>query len=60
MRVNRYFRIDPWHMWVYYWRTKDFFGVFRNLPGVVKWLPGRTLPRRWGFRFWGVEFGERG
>lgn len=37
------------------------FYVFRNPPGVVKWLPGRMLPRRWGFGFAGlIEFGDRG
>lgn len=34
--------------------------VFRNLPGVVKWKPGRLLPRRWGFGWAGFEFGDRG
>ena len=37
------------------------FYVFRNRPGVIKWVPGRMLPRRWGFGFFGlVEFGDRG
>lgn len=37
------------------------FYVFRNLPGVVKWVPGRVLPRRWGFGIYGLfEFGDRG
>lgn len=36
------------------------FYVFRNLPGVIKWTPGRLLPRRWGFGFCGLEFGDRG
>ena len=58
--MRRYIRIDPWLMWLVYWRERDFFCVFRNKPGVSKWLPGRWLPRRWGFRFWGVEIGERG
>ena len=34
--------------------------VFRNVPGVVKWIPGRLLPRRWGIGFCGIEFGDRG
>jgi len=34
--------------------------VFRNLPGVIKWLPGRLLPMRWGFGICGFEFGDRG
>lgn len=33
---------------------------FRNLPGVVKWIPGRLLPRRWGGGWLGFEFGDRG
>lgn len=36
------------------------FYVFRNLPGVIKWVPGRLLPRRWGFGICGFEFGDRG
>lgn len=34
--------------------------LFRNLPHVVKWLPNRMLPRRWGFGWLGFEFGDRG
>lgn len=34
--------------------------LFRNRPGVIKRIPGRILPRRWGFRFLGFEFGDRG
>lgn len=41
-----------WHGWKPY--------VFRNLPGVVKWIPGRLLPRRWGIGWCGFEFGDRG
>lgn len=29
-------------------------GVFGNLPGVIKWIPGRLLPRRWGFHVFGL------
>jgi hypothetical protein len=36
------------------------FGVFRNLPGVIKWEPGRLLPRRWGVQILGLEIGDRG
>lgn len=32
----------------------------RNQPGVIKWLPGRLLPRRRGFGICGFEFGDRG
>lgn len=35
-------------------------GLFRNLPGVIKWIPGSLLPRRWGFCFFTFEFGQRG
>lgn len=63
--------IDPWGLWVVMWRemigtrslTRGSFapiGVFRNLPGVIKWIPGRLLPRRWGFHFFGLEIGDRG
>lgn len=41
-------------------RTWGTFYVFRNQPGVIKWLPGRLLPRRWGFGICGFEFGDRG
>lgn len=38
-----------------------FVYLFRNLPGVVKYKPGRLLPRRWGFGILGlIEFGDRG
>jgi hypothetical protein len=36
------------------------FGVFRNLPGVIKWEKGRLLPRRWGVQIFGLEIGDRG
>lgn len=36
------------------------FGMFRNLPGVIKWEKGRLLPRRWGFHIFGLEIGDRG
>lgn len=59
------------HIWVVQWRemvrqrslTRGYFaplGVFRNLPGIVKWIPGRLLPRRWGFHVFGIEIGDRG
>lgn len=42
-------------------RCNGAFYVFRNLPGVIKWIPGRLLPRRWGFGLFGlIEFGDRG
>lgn len=58
-------RVAPWHMWKF-WLLKagrepfPRVGVFRNLPGVVKHIPGRLLPRRWGFRVLGLEIGDRG
>jgi len=54
------FRVAPAHMWRYLFWHEPWFGAFRNLPGVVKWLNGRFLPRRWGCRFIGLEFGDRG
>lgn len=60
------FKFPPrwaWRKW------KDFksyctfcgpFYVFRNRKGVIKWVPGRLLPRRWGFGIYGFEFGDRG
>lgn len=35
--------------------------IFRNSPGIIKWVPGRLLPRRWGIGFFGIiEIGDRG
>lgn len=42
------------------WGMQPGVYVFRNLPGVIKWEPGRLLPRRWGFGICGFEFGDRG
>ena len=37
------------------------FGVFRNNRGVISRIPGRLLPRRWGFHIMGlIEIGDRG
>lgn len=54
--------------WQFFWmhlrhgakRGFPRFYVFRNVPGVIKWTPGRVLPRRWGIGFCGIEFGDRG
>jgi len=57
--------------WLVQWRTMLIersltrgsfppLGVFRNLPGIIKWQPGRLLPRRWGFHVFGIEIGDRG
>lgn len=60
--------VAPKHHWISFAKhpigmTKysGVFYVFRNVPGVIKWKPGRMLPRRWGFGFFGLlEFGDRG
>lgn len=52
--------ICNWTTWVVLWRSRDFFGVFRNRDGIVKWESGRLLPRRWGFHILGLEIGDRG
>ena len=49
-----------WGMTKMQWRARDFAGLFRNKPGVVKWRRGRLLPRRWGFYLLRLEFGDRG
>lgn len=58
------FHWGPKHIWYYHWcqmkRGKEIAGVFRNSPGVITWMPGVLLPRRWGFYFMGFEFGQRG
>ena len=65
------FYIAPWEMWKMYFLNPEWshshckaiggwFAFFRNSPGVIKWIPGRLLPRRWGFRIIGFEFGDRG
>ena len=62
-----YLYIAPFHVWRD-WRTfratvkfNNAVYIFRNLPHVIKWIPGRILPRRWGIGFFGlIEFGDRG
>ena len=50
-----------WRTFVGYCRFWGPVYVFRNRPGVVKWIPGRLLPRRWGFGVFGlIEIGDRG
>lgn len=39
------------HWWSFTWHTKCWIGVFRNSPEVI--------PGRWGFYFFGIEFGSR-
>lgn len=60
--------VAPLWLWKWFMRhpinmtcCNGAFYLFRNVPGVIKWLPGRLLPRRWGFGLFGlVEFGDRG
>ena len=60
------FYVAPRHCWAWKsvrvnWLLGERVYVFRNLPHVVKWTPGRLLPRRWGFGILGlIEFGDRG
>lgn len=54
------FYVAPRHMWGFLWRHEPLVGLFRNRPGVVKWISGRLLPWRWGIRVWIFEFGDRG
>jgi len=61
------FRVPPKHMcstWPMFLMYCRYIGWkpyrFRNLPHVIKWVPGRLLPRRWGFGWLGFEFGDRG
>jgi hypothetical protein len=59
------FHVPPrwcWRSWrdfKAYARFCGGFYVFRN-KGARKWVPGRLLPRRWGFGIYGFEFGDRG
>lgn len=54
------FHAPPRHMMLFYWRHHRKPYIFRNLPHVIKWVPGRLLPRRWGIGCCGFEFGDRG
>lgn len=52
---------SSWSIFRYHVRNAgQRFYLFRNCPGVIKRLPGRLLPRRWGFGICGFEFGDRG
>jgi len=42
---------SPWFRWKYMYRSKNYFGLFRNKKGVI--------PGRWGFYILGFEFGNR-
>lgn len=55
-----YLQISPYRWWKFMWSSKDYCGIFRNHPEVVKWIPGKVLPRRWGFYILGLEIGDRG
>jgi hypothetical protein len=55
--------VAPRHVWKHWWAyypKGQRVGVFRNRPGIIKYEPGRLLPRRWGFYLVGFEFGDRG
>ena len=43
--------ILPWRVWKCCWITGDYFGIFRNHPGII--------PGRWGFYVFGFEIGNR-
>ena len=49
-----------WRCFKHHCQFHGPFYIFRNRPGVIKWIPGRLLPRRWGFGIYGFEFGDRG
>lgn len=49
-------RFSPWWIWKIHLRGHDVFGVFRNRPDVRK----DGTHYRWGVRFLGIEFGNRG
>lgn len=57
--------VVSWGLWKIFFRNPGdpqwgWFGVFCNRPGIIKWQPGRLLPRRWGVRILGLEIGDRG
>ena len=55
------FSVPPLHIIRYCLKCKgQRIYRFRNLPGVIKYVPGRLLPLRWGFGILGFEFGDRG
>lgn len=56
--LNWPFGIMPRWMWGPIWKLEPVFGVFRCGDTVSD--VGTWLPRRWGFRFWIFEFGQRG
>lgn len=54
------FHAPPRHVFIYHVKAGPRVYRFRNRPGVIKRLPGRLLPMRWGFGVCGFEFGDRG
>lgn len=54
------FHAPPKHVFVRMLKCDRKPYLFRNLPGVRKYTPGRMLPRRWGVGWLGFEFGDRG
>ena len=54
------FHVSPMYVVRYYITHGPRVYRFKNLPGAIKWIPGRLLPWRWGFGVCGIEFGDRG
>lgn len=54
------FSVQPLRWWRHSFLHGPRIGVFRNRPGVIRDIPGRLLPRRWGVFVLGFEFGDRG
>jgi len=64
-RLRVPFRVDPWWLWrARLWpaegHREPFAGAYRNRPGVLRRVPGRLLPRRWGGWGGGIHVGDRG
>lgn len=59
-RISWPFHCPPRHVFMHHLKHDRRPYRFRNLPGVIKWLPGRLLPHRWGGGWLGFEFGDRG
>ena len=59
-KVKLPFHAPPWFIFKYHLKCDRKPYRFRNLPGVIKWIPGRLLPMRWGGGWLGFEIGDRG
>lgn len=55
-----YYKSEGVRGYIYRCRFCGPFYIFRNRPGLIRRIPGRMLPRRWGFGVYGFEFGDRG